>query len=135
MMLGTPAMLAVALVTVLALGVYLWVSNAVGSARGKYKIAAPAMTGHPDFERAVRIQANTLEQLVPFLVALWLAAAFSSPLLAAVLGLIWVIGRIIYALAYRRDPAKRGLGYGIGYGATIVLLLATLVGIVQRFIA
>jgi glutathione S-transferase len=135
MMLGTPAMLAVALVTVLALGVYFWVSNSVGSARGKYKIAAPAMTGHPDFERAVRVQANTLEQLVPFLAALWLAAAFSYPLLAAVLGLIWVIGRIIYALAYRRDPAKRGLGYGIGYGATIVLLLATLIGIVQRLIA
>jgi len=54
MMLSAHATLAVALVTVLALAVYLWVSNAVGSARGKYKIAAPAMTGHPDFERAVR---------------------------------------------------------------------------------
>ena len=135
MMIGTHAMLAVALVTVLALAVYLWVSNAVGIARGKYKIAAPAMTGHPDFERAARIQANTLEQLVPFLAALWLTAVFFHALVAAVLGLIWVIGRIIYALAYRRDPAKRGLGYGIGYVATILLLLATLVGIVQHFIA
>jgi glutathione S-transferase len=135
MMLGSHAMLAVALVTVLALVLFFWVSNAVGSARGKYKIAAPAMTGHPDFERAVRIQANTLEQLVPFLVALWLAAFFFHALVAAVLGVAWLVGRIIYALAYRRDPGKRGLGYGIGYAATILLLLATLVGIVQHFMA
>ena len=133
MTLNSPGILAVALVTVLALVLYFWVSNSVGSARGKYNIAAPAMTGHPDFERAVRVQANTLEHLVPFLAALWLAAWFFQPLVAGALGVLWLIGRIIYAIAYRRDPAKRGLGYGIGYAATVMVLLAALLGIVPPF--
>ena len=35
-------------------------------------IDAPAMTGHPEFERAVRAHANTLEWLPIFLPSLWL---------------------------------------------------------------
>ena len=124
----------VGLVTLAAIAVYLWAFSRVGAMRGKHKIAAPAMTGHPDFERAYRVQANTLEQLVPFLVGLWLAALFLNALAAAAVGLVWVIARIIYALAYYRDPAKRGMGFTISAVATVALLLGALVGLVRHLI-
>jgi uncharacterized membrane protein YecN with MAPEG domain len=59
-----------ALVTLLALLVYLWMGAQVGRARGKCGIDAPAMTGDPLLERAVRVQTNTLEWLPIFLVSL-----------------------------------------------------------------
>jgi len=135
MLLATPAMLAVALVTVLALALYFWVGSAVSVARGKYKIQAPAMTGPPEFERRVRVHANTLEQLVPFLAALWLAAAAFHAWTAAAIGVVWLIGRVLYAVNYWRDPAKRGPGFVIGLIAMTALLLLALVGIVQKLIA
>src|ERR1700674_421541 len=52
-----------AIVTCLALLLYAVLIARVGSARVKYNILAPATTGHPAFERAFRIQANTAEQL------------------------------------------------------------------------
>ena len=56
-----------ALVTVLALMVYIWQLMRVGSARNRLGVAAPATTGHPEFERHFRVQANTLESLIIFL--------------------------------------------------------------------
>jgi glutathione S-transferase len=131
---GTAA-LTVGLVSLAALVLYAWVVSLVGRARGRFKIAAPAMTGHPEFERAVRVQGNTLEQLVPFLAALWLAAAFSLPWIAAGLGVLWLIGRVLYALGYLKDPSKRELGFVVGSIATVALMIAALVGIVMRWVA
>ena len=96
-----------ALVTCLALVLLLILSFAVGRAREKHGIAAPATTGHPQFERAYRVQMNTLEQFVAFLPSLWLFAFFVSPLWAAVLGLVWLIARVAYAVVYLRNPAAR----------------------------
>src|SRR5690625_7314259 len=59
-----------------------------GRARMKYGIKAPAVTGHPGFERAYRVQMNTLEQTVLFLPVLWLAAAYGHPAWAGLLGQI-----------------------------------------------
>lgn len=132
--LATPDMLLIALISLLSLMLYFWFSIAVGRARSRYKIAAPAMTGNPDFERVVRVQANTLEQLVPFLVALWLCALFFAPLPAVVLGVIWLFARIWYALAYYRAAAKRGPGFGLSAIATILLLIGALIGIVRAFL-
>jgi len=134
MTMSTPAIAYVALVTLASLAVYIWTFSKVGQMRGKHKIAAPAMTGHPEFERAVRVQANTLEQLVPFLVALWLAALYLHPLGAALIGLVWVIGRVMYALAYWQDAAKRGRGFTLSSIATVLLLLGALVGIVLALV-
>ncbi|HYM31485.1 MAG TPA: MAPEG family protein [Candidatus Cybelea sp.] len=129
------AVLTVGLVSLAALVLYGWVVSLVGRARGRFKIAAPAMTGHPEFERAVRVQGNTLEQIVPFLVALWLAAAFSHAWIAAALGVLWLIGRVLYALGYIKDPSKREPGFVIGSIATVALMVAALVGIVMRWTA
>lgn len=119
-----------ALITVLSLLVY-WATVAlVGRARGKYKISAPAVTGHADFERVFRVQQNTLESLIMHLPALWLFAVYVSDLWAAALGAAWIAGRILYAQGYIIEAKKRGPGMMISFVATTVLLLGDLGAIV-----
>jgi uncharacterized membrane protein YecN with MAPEG domain len=115
-----------ALVTLLALMVYFWMSLQVGRARGKSGISPPAMTGDPLLERAVRVQSNTLEWLPIFLPSLWLFAIYWNELAASGLGLVWIIGRLVYAAGYMADPAKRGSGFLIQFLASAVLLLGAL---------
>jgi glutathione S-transferase len=116
-----------AIVTCLALLLYGVLFGRVGSARVKYNILAPATTGHPAFERAFRIQANTGEQLLVFLPSLWLFSIYVAPLWASVLGLVWIAGRIVYAVSYSGDPQRRGLGFMIAFLANAVLLLGSLI--------
>ena len=91
-------------VTLLTLLVYLVVSLNVARARGKYGVKAPAVTGNEHFERAYRVQMNTLEQMVFFLPSMWLYALLLTDKGAAVGGLIWVIGRVIYSVSDVRNP-------------------------------
>lgn len=112
----------VGLVTVLSLLVYVWMGIRVGAARAKCGIAAPAMTGDPVLERHIRVQANTLEWLPIYLAGLWLFAFFWSPMIAAAAGLVWTAGRVLYALGYVADPAKREAGFMIQMLASAVLL-------------
>jgi glutathione S-transferase len=123
-----------AIVTCLALLQYALVTGRVARARGKYNIEAPAITGHPLFERALRIQANTVEQLVLFLPSLWLFSFYVSSLWASLIGLIWVAGRILYMVNYTADPRKRGRGFKIALAANAVLLFGALIAsILQLF--
>lgn len=112
----------VALVTVAALLTYFWMGLRVGQARGKSGIAAPAMTGDPILERHIRVHYNTLEWLPIFLVGLWLFAIYWNDLIAAGLGVVWIIGRILYAFGYVADPKKREAGFLIQLAATAILL-------------
>lgn len=116
----------VAIVTLLALLTYFWMGLEVGRARGKSGIQAPAMTGDPILERAIRAHYNTLEWLPLFLVPMWLFAIYWSDLIAAVIGLIWIVGRILYQRGYVADPAKRELGFMIQALAVAVLLFGSL---------
>jgi glutathione S-transferase len=125
----------VALATVGALLLTMFVTTKVGSARAKYGVKAPAMTGHPDFERVVRVHKNTLEQLVIFLPALWLFGHFVSARYGAALGLVWLVGRALYAWGYYQAADKRGPGFGIAILATIVLVLGSLFGIVRALLS
>ena len=86
----------------------------VGHKRGKYGVKAPAVSGHEQFERAYRIQMNTIEWALIFLPTLWIFAAFVSDRYATWAGLVGLAGRIWYAMAYQRDPAARGGGYLLG---------------------
>jgi glutathione S-transferase len=116
-----------AIVTCLALLLYIALGVRVSRARTKYSIHAPATSGHPAFERAFRIQSNTGEQLLLFLPSLWMFAVLVSPLWAGLLGLVWIAGRIVYATSYSADPGKRGPGFVIAGAATVVLLLGSLI--------
>lgn len=123
-----------ALVTMLALFVYAWNFMGAGRARGKHNIVAPATTGHPEFERKLRIQQNMLEQLVVFLPSLWIFCLTVQPLIGAALGLIFVIGRVIYSVAYAADPAKRSLGFALGILPTLILMIGALAGVIRDFL-
>ena len=129
-MLETQTILWPSLVTVSALCMYFVVTINVGRARAKYKIIPPQTSGDPNFERVIRVQQNTLEQLVLFLPSLWLFSLFISPIWGAGIGALWVIGRILYAWGYYQEAKKRTLGFGISSLASIVLLLGSLVGII-----
>jgi glutathione S-transferase len=121
----------VAIVTLVALLVYFWMGLRVGSARKVSGIDAPVMTGHPALERAVRAHANTLEWLPIFLPSLWLCHIFWQPqdptgIIVAAIGAVWIIGRILYAIGYTADPAKRAMGFYIQLFAAAVLLFGAL---------
>ena len=99
-----------------------------GRARGRTGVAAPAITGNPEFERYLRVQYNTIEQLVIFLPALFGFAYFVSPAGASALGIVFIVGRALFARGYVRDPAQRGPGFGLTLAANTVLLAGALLG-------
>lgn len=118
-----------ALVTLLAVLLMFGCMLAVGRARGKYAIKAPAVTGHALFERAYRVQMNTLEASVMFLPALWLATNYNFAGWAGIAGLFWIVGRVWYAVAYSLDPAKRGPGFLLGMLSFLAVLLMAAFGV------
>ena len=118
----------VAFVAGLALIEYYVITMQCGRARGRLGVPAPAMTGHPVFERYLRVQYNTIEQLVIFLPALFGFAYYVHAEGAAALGLVFMVGRALYARGYVQDPAKRGPGFGLTLLANTILLLGATVG-------
>ena len=103
----------------------------VARARGRYGIKAPAVTGHEMFERAFRIQMNTLENAVLMLPVLWLYAGFIDDLGACLQGGIWLVGRVWYAIAYQKDPKKRSGGFSLALLAFASLGLGALWGVLR----
>jgi len=118
-----------AVVTLLTLLLMFYTVVIVGRARERYGIKAPSISGDPSFERAWRVQMNTLENAVMFIPALWLASQYVDPLWAGIAGLVWLAGRVWYALAYLRDPTRRGPGYMVSMIAWAVLMLMAAGGI------
>ena len=123
-----------ALVTLLAVLLYFAIGAFVGRARYKFDVKAPATTGHPDFERAFRVQMNTLEWLPIFLPSLWLFAIYISDAIAAGIGLIWIVGRILYLVSYMKAAEKRGLGFMIQMLACNVLWFGAFGAVVWRLV-
>ncbi len=124
----------VAIVSALILIEYWVISYLVGVARGKTGLKAPAMQGAPEFERINRVQQNTLEQLIVMLPAMWLFAFYVRPMIAAGLGVLFLVARIIYCRAYVREPSGRGPGFAIGQIAQAILLLGGLIGAILALI-
>ncbi|MDB5909752.1 MAG: hypothetical protein JWP34_3866 [Massilia sp.] len=118
--------------TLLALAVYFWTGVNAGRAREKFKVKAPSMDGPLPFQSAQRVQMNTLEQLPLFLPPLWMCAIFLGDKWAAAGGVLWCIGRIMYALGYYKDPAKREAGFIVSSAACGLLIAGTCVGLIMR---
>jgi glutathione S-transferase len=123
-----------ALVTCMAILFYFFTGIQVSKARAAFGIKAPAMSGNPDFERVFRVQMNTLEWMPIFLPSLWLFAIYISDPVAAVLGLVWIAGRVLYLTGYSQAANKRGPGFGIQATAAIILWLGALGAIVWRLV-
>jgi|ERR1700722_1261735 glutathione S-transferase len=124
----------VEIVTVLALLQFIYFGVLVGRARERFGVKAPAISGHEIFERYFRVQMNTLELLVVFLPALWLATAFVAARWAALLGAVYLIGRFVYLRAYVAEPSKRSIGFALTSVPILVLLAIDLIGAVGRLI-
>ena len=118
----------------LALVQYVYFGMAVGGARARYGVKAPATSGHEIFERYFRVQMNTLELLVVLIPALPLFAWYVSPRWAAVLGVLYLAGRFVYFFAYVSDPAKRSAGFGLSFLPIAVLLLGGIGGAIAALV-
>ena len=116
----------VALVTLLSGLVYFGMAVIVSRTRVRTGILPPRMTGDPSLECAVRAHANTLEWMPVYLPAMWLFAIYWSPLWAAILGGVWIAGRILYFIGYLAAPEKRFPGFFIQISAALLLVLGAL---------
>ncbi len=116
------------LVIALALLEFFAFGAAVAKARAKYGVAAPATTGHEIFERYFRVQMNTLELLVMFVPAIWIFANYISAPIAAALGAVFLMGRVIYFRSYVKDPRSRELGFVLSAGPVMFLVIGAIFG-------
>lgn len=123
-----------ALVTLGALALYFLFTINVSRARVRYNVLAPSTDGPDEFMRRYRVHVNTSEQIILFLPLLWLSALTVHDGLAAAIGIFWPVGRIIYARAYYRNPAKRGPGYIVGLSTDIALFLVAVYGALRALI-
>jgi uncharacterized MAPEG superfamily protein len=120
-----------ALVTLLTILLHIWITMRVGSMRAKTGVKAPATTGDPAFERSYRVQMNTIESTVIFLPGLWIAALYGHATLATILGAVWILGRIWYALGYARAAEARTPGFTVSTLAASALLIDAFVGLAR----
>src|SRR5438445_3751162 len=121
-----------AIVTLLAVAMYFFFATQVAAAHRRFNVKLSAMIGNPDFERVVRVHVNTLEWMPTFLVPLWLCAIYLSDIGAAVLGLVWIVGRIIYFVGYSKAVEQRLPGFFIQGMVCLLLFVGAAVGIVMR---
>ena len=124
-----------AIVTLLAIALYFFLATRVAAARGNFGVRHPATTGNPDFERIFRAHVNTLEWMPTFLVPLWLCAIYLSDVAAAVLGLVWIVGRAVYFVGYSRAVESRLPGFFIQGMVCLLLFVGAAAGIVMRLAA
>jgi len=124
----------VVLIILLALVEFMVFGSAVGYARKKYGIKAPATSGHEIFERHFRVHYNTMEQLIVFIPSIYFFAQYVSSLWATILGAVYLVGRIIYAIGYVKDPAKREFGSILGAVGTLIPFLGAIYGVVMSMV-
>lgn len=127
-------MIYVALVTLLILAQYSFFFMQAGMARGKGEVKAPAVSGDELFERANRVQTNSLEQMVITLPAMWVCAHYFRADIAAILGFTYFVGRFLYSFSYMKEPSKRAMGFMIGFLANTALLLCGFWGVISTLL-
>ncbi|MFK7861587.1 MAG: MAPEG family protein [Granulosicoccus sp.] len=116
------------IVAALAVLQFIVFSFLVGKAREAHGVKAPAVQGNEQFERVFRVQMNTMEQLICFLPALLLANVYWSDTFVALVGIVYLVGRLIYRQSYITDPSKRAMGFLLTIVPTFVLLIAAIIG-------
>ncbi len=119
----------------IALLVFFGLAANVGRARATWNVPAPASSGHPEFDKRYRVQMNTIEQLLLFIPASFMAVPVLGDPITAALCLTWSIGRIVYARLYYADPAKRGPGFGLTLLPTMIMIIAAIYGAIAVLMA
>lgn len=116
------------IVSALALLLNIVFALRVGQARVRLGVMAPETSGPDEFNRVYRVHQNTIEQLVLFLPSLWLFYMVFHTIWGAVVGVIWILARLLYSSAYRKDPARRAPGMLVTIVSSLALLLCALLG-------
>ncbi len=123
-----------ALITVLTAFLLAGVAINVHIRRAKYGIKALATNGDPRYEVAYGIQLNTVEMTLPFVAALWVFAAYVSAAWSGLLGGLYLLGRVVYAISYTVAPEKSPLpGLLIALLSFLCLLFGGLYGAIRAF--
>jgi glutathione S-transferase len=135
MMLSAPATLLTAAVSLFAILIAIGTAILVARTRRSTGIQPPAMSGDARLERALRVQGNTVEGFIVFLPALWLAALYFQGWAPPIIGLIWCLGRILYAVGYVADANRRHIGFGICIFSVLILVILAAIGIVGAWTA
>jgi uncharacterized membrane protein YecN with MAPEG domain len=130
-MLAAPAVAFSAAITLIAILIATGISIIVARVRLATGILPPAMSGNPRLERALRVQGNTVESFILFVPALWLATLYFQGWAPPVIGLIWCLGRIMFAIGYMEAAEKRHLGFRISMLSMLALVILAAIGIVQ----
>ena len=86
----------------------------------------------PKFMIAFRNQMNLLEHLILFMPTLWIFAFGFSDGLAAVVGLGYFIGRLLYARSY---PHSHRVGFMLAWVSMLVLMIGAVASSVYQLIA
>tara|TARA_B100001248_G_scaffold57208_2_gene38174 strand:+ start:2688 stop:3083 length:396 start_codon:yes stop_codon:yes gene_type:complete len=118
----------------IALLVYYFTLLRAGMARGKFDIKAPSHDGPEEYVRHVRVHHNTLEHLILFLPGLWLFSFAVDPIWATIIGILWPIGRIRYALSYYKDAEKRGPGLYLSMPPIYIYVLGSFIAFLYKII-
>ena len=118
----------------IALLVYYFTLLRAGMARGKFDIKAPSHDGPEEYVRHVRVHHNTLEHLILFLPGLWLFSFAVDPVWATIIGILWPIGRIRYALSYYKDAEKRGPGLYLSMPPIYIYVLGSFIAFLYKII-
>ncbi len=120
----------VVIVILLVLIEYIVLGARVGFARGRSGLKAPAVVGNEDFERHFRVHYNTIEQLILFIPGIWFFGQYVHVWGAVAVGLVFLIGRAIYAVSYVKDPDTRSLGMFLSIIPCWILVLGGLGGVI-----
>ena len=118
----------------IALLVYYFTLLRAGMARVKFDIKAPSHDGPEEYVRHVRVHHNTLEHLILFLPGLWLFSFAVDPIWATIIGILWPIGRIRYALSYYKDAEKRGPGLYLSMPPIYIYVLGSFIAFLYKII-
>jgi glutathione S-transferase len=111
-----------AIVTLLVVAFYFFLATSVAVAHGKFGVACRQ-------RRAIPISsASTASISTP----LWLCAIYLSDAAVAVLGLVWIAGRVLYFTSYRSAVEKRLPGFFIQSTACFLLFIGAVAGLVMH---
>jgi glutathione S-transferase len=135
MNLSAPATLLAAAITLVAILITIAFSIMVSKVRTRHDVQPPAMSGSPEVERALRVHGNTVEQLVVFLPALWLAAIYFQGWAPPAIGAVWCVGRLLYAVSYMAAANKRLVGFILTIIPTLALIVLAVIGLVGAWTA
>lgn len=134
-MIASPDKLLAALVTILACLLCTWMAIAVSRVRTRLKISPPAMSGPSELERALRVHGNTVENLTIFLAMLWLATIYFQGWIPGIIGIVWLVGRVIYMIGYNAAAEKRLAGFVIAQLSQIALMVLAAIGVIKAWLA